>query len=449
MPKHPRPYQVTAIERGADQNLLIADAPGLGKTLQAIEIAKVQQARHSAPVLIICPKVLRQQWQDQIAEQVPGARIVILQTEMQPRGPVKSDAIAWVITHYEAAVKHIKKLSATLWATVVIDEAHKIRNRDAQRTKAIKKLQAHRKILATATPFDRNPADVWSLLHFLDPAQYNRRGTTYWDFFNRHTAYEERQASASGRTVTYKVIKGTIDPLALAQEIKPYVITRSKQDVATQLPPKLIQTIPLALTDAQREAYEQIEDADDILVDIGGIEGEILVKNVLSRILHLQKIVSDPLLVGLDIPSAKFDWLEERLEAMPEDDTILILTRFRDTALRLARRFDLPCVVGGTRLDFDPKTQRRIVGTIAAMGEGLDLGQIWTTVFWDREWSSILMYQALDRTERDLTATQPREIIYLHVPGTVDDLIRDVNEAKLSTVELVRRYVAGKVKDVL
>lgn len=77
------------------------------------------------------------------------------------------------------------------------------------------------------------------------------------------------------------------------------------------------------------------------------------------------------------------------------------------------------------------------------MAEGLDLGQLWTTIFIDTDYSSTLMYQALDRTERDLGATEPRRIIYLRCPKTVDDLIWLAVERKWNISSLVAHFLSS------
>lgn len=442
-----RPYQRVGIERGITANLLLNDDRGLGKTFQAIEIAKAVSLVMPGPILIVCPKSVRNQWIEAIEDQTIPADLRVYTIDVQtplPDRPFRQRP-TWIVTHYEAMLRHVRTLSKTFYGTIIVDEAHRIRNRTAQRTIALKKLQAYRKIALTGTAFDKNPADVWSILNWLDPEKYSEwRGTNvYSKFFDRHTAYEP--VYIRGEKTDHKRVTGIIDPELFAAELAPYTLARTKREVAPELPAKIQQIIPIVLMPKQAELYERIEYADDILVDLDGSPDPVILKNVLTRIGKLQQLASDPKLLGVDMLGAKLEWLREFIDDQP-DRTLLILTRFRDTAIRIGNMFDIPVVVGGKRPAIDLRSAPMLVGTIAAMGEGLDLGQIWTTVFIDAEWSSLLMLQAIDRTERDLAATEPRHIIYLRAVDTVDVLIYRALAKKWTDAELVTQYLQQRAQ---
>lgn len=444
----PREYQRLAIDRAIAGNMLVNDDRGLGKTLVAIEAAKRVYAGLGAPILIVAPKRVRDQWAPVIEAQCADLDFVIFTLDTKtalPPKPFARGRMIWVLTHYEALVKHKANLARTFYSTIIADEAHRLRNRTAQRSAAIKLLQAYRKIALTGTSFDRDPADVWSLLNWLEPERYaeGRGRRTYWQFRATHTI--EEPIYKAGVRQPYTRAAGVCDPEALAAELAPYCIARKKRDVAPELPPKIIQTVRLELDAAQRAAYTQIQDADDLLVELAGASDDLIIKNVLGKILRLQQLTTDPRLLGLDYDGVKIDWLREFAEDAP--DSYLILTRYRDTAERIGNMLAIPVVVGGSKIDTRQlKNEPRIVGTIAAMGEGLDLGHIWTTVFIDVEYSSILMAQAQDRTERDLAAERGRHIIYLQAVGTQDARLRSIAEAKLSIADAVQRYLAGVVE---
>jgi hypothetical protein len=162
--------------------------------------------------------------------------------------------------------------------------------------------------------------------------------------------------------------------------------------------------------------------------------------------LRLQQSTCDPKLLGTDDLGIKILWLVDYLNDNP-DTSLLIFTRFSDTARRVAALFDIPCVTGPyNTLPANPADAPIIVGTIDAMSAGFNFGHIWTTVFLDTHWSSIQMDQAIDRTERDLDATEPRHIIHLLAQTyegtpTVDQLIYDAVQQKLSTTQLVYKFL--------
>lgn len=440
-----RPYQEEASTLATGKNLLIADDRGLGKTVTSIETALAVMHRLQGPALVIVPKTLKPQWAEEIADQDNNATIMFLDATTTLDKPFTSRKPFWVLTHYEALLKHHKMLANTFWAVVVADEAHRIKNRKAQRSVAIKKLQAYRKLALTGTPYDRNPADIWSILNWLYPTVFK----SYWKFFETHVDWEGDIAGA-------KTIHGVKDGAKFSRVIAPYIVQRSKRDVAPMLPPKIEMHVPIELTPKQGQLYTRIKHLaeTDLKLDtpLNGAD-VLLVKNHLGRILRLQQAAVDPMLLGTDDAGGKIAWLLEYVDDNP-DDTLLVFTRFRDTAIRVANILGVPYFVGGKTNIPDGSTfadHPKIVATIDAAKEGLNLGHIWHTVFLDCHWSSIAMAQAVDRTERDLAATEPRRITYLEAVdyagnATVDALVRQALEGKWETIALVNAWLKS-VKD--
>jgi len=429
-----RIYQEEPYFKGLEENFLLADDRGLGKTVVAVEIAKRVMEYLYKPALIIVPLHLKPQWWQEVIDQVPDAIGMDLEASTPLPQPFSSKKPFWIIAHYESVLRHFKTLQKTQWAIVVVDEAHRIKNKDAQRTKAIKQIKARHKIALTGTPYDRNPADIWSILNWLRPDIFK----SYWDFFRAHVDYEGDLGGA-------RTIKGVRDPEKFTRAIGPYVIQRSKRDVAPQLPPKIEQYIDVQMTMVQQVLYDRIRELAEI--DLARDDGStMLVPNHLARILRLQQAAVDPRLLGSDENGGKIDWLLQYVNDNP-NDTLLVFTRFRDTAIRVAHLLGIPHYIGGSVLE-NPQDHPRIVATIDAAKEGLNLGHIWNTIFLDCHWSSIAMTQAIDRTERDLQATEPRVIMYLeavdgHGQPTIDSLVRQTLEAKWSTVDLVNAWLKG------
>lgn len=429
-----RPYQQKAVDRMITQNTLLQDHPGLGKTLQAIATALGVFEYVSGPCLVVCPKAVRSQWIAEIKENDPNQYpIMTLEVNSILPGSFWPKPF-WIICHYEALVKLLPTLKKSSYSTIVADEAHRIKNRKALRSKALKKLIGYRKLALTATPFDRNPSDVWSILNWLYPKEF----TSYWQFFDTHTAYDLDRLG-------YRRIKGCVNPKALADALRPYTIKRTKQSVAPELPAKIIQTITLPMTDGQRFCYRQVIERLSPLVSIG--DTELIIKNALTHLLRLQQITTDPTLIGMHIVSSKLLWLDAWLADHPER-SVLILTRFVATAIKIANVHKLALIHGSSKY-INPKEQNRIVGTIGAMAEGLDLGHIDTTIFLDQDFSSIKMYQAVDRTERDLAAVEPKQIIYIECQGTIDQHIARMIDGKQSLAEMVENWLLALPTELL
>lgn len=434
----PRPYQNETIARCQRQNLLDSDECGLGKTLIAIEAVKQLVAEHRKPALIIVKKRLRLQWLYALLEQdIASEHILELDAPLSSLEALTASLQQPVIvlTHYEAITKHCGSLWRFEFSVIVCDEAHAIKNRKAQRTSAVKQLRALRKIALTGTAFDRNPADVWSILNWLEPKFFS----SYWKFFDAHVQYKV-QAVSSHKAVNVKIPLGVKDHENFARVLRQFSVRRRKADVRADMPPKIEQIIDLDLLPAQRKLYDKIASANDIVVKLTD-DISTLIPIKLTEILRLAQAALDPSLLGIDAPSVKLEWLADWFEDN-EGTSVIVFTRFKSTAEHLHKLYGGKLIVGGSKPPVITTDDRLLFGTIAAMGEGLDLPHISTAIFLDVEWSSILMTQAVDRIDR-INITESKHIIFLRAVDTVDSLLLDAVKNKWNQRELVEAFVRG------
>ncbi len=430
----PRPYQIETIERCQRQNLLDCDECGLGKTLIAIEAIKQLVVEHSKPALIVIKKRLRTQWlQALTAQGIPPCDILTLDASMKSleASVARLNTPVIILTHYEVVVKHQVALHRHEFAVIVCDEAHAIKNRKAQRSQAVKQLRAKRRIALTGTAFDRNPADIWSILNWIEPKFFS----SYWKFFEAHVTYKMQ---STPRGVSVKVPLGVKDHATFARVLRQFSVRRRKIDVRADMPEKIEQIIDIDLLPEQRKVYNKIVDACDIVVNLSE-DIKTLIPIRLVEILRLCQAAIDPQLLGITAPSAKLDWLADWLEDN-EGTSVIVFTRFHDTAMRLHKLYGGKLIVGGQKQPTITTDDKLLFGTIAAMGEGLDLPHISTAIFLDIEWSSILMTQAVDRIYR-INIDEPKHIIYLRGVNTIDSLLLDAVNNKWSQRELVEAYV--------
>lgn len=433
-----RSYQKYAAELMLQKHLLLCDEPGLGKTIQAITAAQQLMIERQAPVLVIAPKSLiinSRQWEYEIKEQ-SDRPILVIDSTFEFNGRLIGTKPYWVLTYYEAVVKYQNILSQTLFAAVILDEAHRIKNRKALRTKAVKRMQGLRRVELTATPINRDPSEYWSLLNFLEPRVF----TSYWKFRNAHIQVETDRFG-------YEHVTGVKNPAQFAKVLSPFMLRRTKLDVAPEMPQKIIQIVPIELNPDQRKLYNQIEEVDDQVVSFADLNGELTqlqIKIVLTQILRLQQVSNNPKLLNSPASSAKLEWLIDWLDDNP-DQSVIIFTKFRDTAKQIYTTCGCDCLITGEGIIGQPQAAQRIVGTIAKMGEGLDLPHISTAIFLDREWSSIMMKQAIDRIDR-LGIKEAKLIYYLEAIDTVDLDIRKVNDGNVSLAEMIHSYCA-RLKD--
>ncbi len=427
----PFPYQRVAISMGVKNNLLCADACGLGKTLIGIETARTIQEAHKHPILVVCKKGAKLQWEYAIEEQVSNVSIKRLDAVKNfdhDERRLAHNSTTWYIIHFAALRKLTTKhpLASIYFSTIIVDEAHRIKNRKAQQTVGTKKLVSYRKLALTATEMESSPADMWSLLNFLKPSKYSG----YHGFCARYVKYEIHPYFKWKKAIGPKNLD------KLARELDGTYIKRSKEEVRPDLPPLREQRVPLEPNLALQRAYRRIETAGDIVVELEE-DWELIVPNVLAKIMALRQLTSN----GLDrYPSDKMDYVINYVEDNP-DASIVIFSVFRKTAQYLAKKLGTLLVIGGEEApDIQKLRPKTLVGTIGALGESHDLPWMDVAIFVDVDWSSTAMQQARDRIHR-ITITTPKLALYLYHPGTVDNLIFDALDKKWSDIRIVQEYL--------
>lgn len=417
----PFPYQQESIDAGIDHNILIADQPGLGKSLTAIEIGKEIMRRERYPNLVICPKLSRQQWVDYIHDQEGGSAIII---DRPLAHPLRGERF-WAVTHYEG----LRYLKPSYYAAIILDEAHAITNYRTKRAKMINALTGARKIAITGTYADRNTvAELWSIMHWLQPQRFNfHNRQVFLDWYGIPKTIRTKQ----GERKIY--LPGTRDPLGLANEVKGLVFQRTREEVAPWIsnwPPRVV--VLDMYPDQQRE-YNLIAQSEDVVV------GDYFIENELTRINLLQRVTS----YMPSLPSIKLDWVNEYVEGHP-NEKILILTRYVETAVALADRLGAPSFTGKTtdELMARIKDQDVIIGTIDKVGQSISLGAFSTTIYVDQHWSSRMMIQSEARTKR-LDTSDPKYTIHLICHDSIDGYIRKGTDLKLSQNDIVRQYITA------
>lgn len=415
--------------------LLIADECGLGKTITALEIAKVSREKFSSHLtwrcLIVCPPSLIKQWIVAIDEQDLGQDVHV--PGRLPYAYLKVNGYV-IMSYYDLLHEHtLASLSALMWDCMIVDEAHRIKNRKAKTVINIKKIMAARKIALSGTPMEKTPADLWSILNFLNPYAF----PAYWGWvltnMNVTAGYFEK----------YK-IGAPKDPDAFGKSLSPFMIRRTKEEVAPQLPEKILVEEPVAMDSVQQTLYDTIKHNTDIEIKVAG--QTMLVPNALSLITRLMQISSYPPMLGFnDATSGKLAWLDDFLSDH-EDEATVIFTRFRATAIYIADKYKCDMIIGGDRRETWSGTgPRRLVGTIDSMGEGLNLQWAKNAVFVDSHWSTIKMTQAIDRIHR-IDIKEPKNI-YLLWSCREDKLVIDAINQKWTESELVYYFLNESIGD--
>ncbi len=268
------PYQKVGIFYAVRQgNALIADEPGLGKTIQAIGTSNaVPEARR---ILVITPASLKINWQREWqkwctkglrVDRVSGGRPENWPTPTDEQGNAVEPEV--VVINFDLVEQHSRKLTETPWDMMIVDEAHALKNEDAKRTKAIlghgngknhvPGIPTKRTLLLTGTPILNRPAEIWSLAHALDP-----------DYFGDKFAFERRYCDGKKTDYGWNA-RGSSNLQELQRELRARImVRRRKSQVLKDLPPKTRQLIELdhPILAKANGHYAKLEQASQTLKD--------------------------------------------------------------------------------------------------------------------------------------------------------------------------------------
>ncbi|RYY86484.1 MAG: ATP-dependent helicase, partial [Chitinophagaceae bacterium] len=237
-----RPYQQKGFEwlhllMEAGAGACLADDMGLGKTLQTIAfLCSRIEAGTSCQQLIVCPASLVYNWKQEWSRFAPGVDVAFYQ-----RGETSSARV--LIATYHQVRASAEALAETVFDTIVLDESHQIKNPAAQVTRAVGGLQGRFRIALSGTPVLNNTFDLYAQLNFLLPGMFGSR-----EFFR------QQYADAIDRNGDAEKIA------ALRRLTAPFLLRRTKEQVATDLPEKTEQVLWCTLASDQRMAYESIKE---------------------------------------------------------------------------------------------------------------------------------------------------------------------------------------------
>lgn len=425
-------YQVEDVGRMCLlKNCLNANPMGLGKTVEAI---KTLEYTHAKSVAIVVPKIIRQQWVDQIkAWWGRDAEIYENQTSLEPG---KIYIVNYDKLRNERVLERFKRFR---WDWLVLDEAHKIKSRTSKQSVAVKAIPAARRMTLTGTPILRYVDDLWSILHFLGE-EYS--GKSYWAFTYYFCKIEK---SPWGDKVV-----GTTDDkyrqVVLQRLLSLFMIRHDEVEVAQG---KTIEIVRLKMSKAQRDLYRKER---QLLLD--QLPENCTISNGAVLTMRLRQTTSWP---GLFIDGAagpKFEWILEQCENNPNEQ-FLVFTVFEQTASALEswlahKNIRAVSITGKkkapenelSRTHFLNGRAQVLTGTIGAMGQGYDgLQQVCKTViFVDRDWSPEIMKQAEDRLHR-MGQKHVVRVYYLECQGSFDQSVGRIN---INKSEGIRRALESE-----
>lgn len=406
----------------ANKRCLNINRMGYGKTVEAIKAMRELGIENA---VIVAPKSVLVQWQTQIANWWPAkAQDVIICTSSATK--LHSNNI--VLLNYEKLLNKniMTMLRSRCWDILVLDEAHRIKNRSSKRTVAAKLIPAQRKWGMTGTPILKKPDDLWSLLNFLG-VEYS--GISYWNFVNYFCKVSEGFFGNK--------IEGLIDnpqKRKVLRTLLEHIAIRNPDMKLTSA--KTVEKVVLGMSNKQKKLYRDVK---ALLLD--ELPDDMTIANGAVKCLRLLQVTSTPIQWIDKEWGAKFEYIGEMLEDNP-DEKLVVFSKFSTTCTLLKTFLNskgIQSVVYTGSQDTADKALakmtfinnascRVLIGTIGALGEGVDGLQTVSriAVFIDRDWSSEINKQCEDRLNR-IGQKYPVLIQYLECKGTYDKYVDRLN----------------------
>jgi SNF2 family DNA or RNA helicase len=426
---HLRPYQRAGIHwldwlRNNYLHGVLADDMGLGKTIQALAAMRVayEETGSKQHCLVIAPKSVLFHWEREIQRIFSYMRTYIYHGTSRSQRYFQSTLPCIFITTYETVLKDQEILARIPFFYLILDEATRIKNPDAHRTQAIKSLNASHRLALSGTPIENRPAELWSLFDFLMRGHLGKHGT-----FVR--VYEEGIMSGVKQATQ-----------GLGRRIKPFLMRRKKEDVAKDLPEKIIMREWVDLTEEQRNLYGGLQDeVKHIRSALQKGEQVSYTTSILPVLSKLKQICDHPALVTgvvdpIDGRSEKFDWIIEKIVEIVKNKEQLVLFSHFLNMLSLIESVLKKNGITYIRIDGSTNQRQPLIDlfnqgqasvallSLMAAGYGINMTSANHVIHADRWWNPAVEDQATDRVHR---IGQNRTVYVYHIltEGTLEEKI--------------------------
>ncbi len=412
----------------------LADDMGVGKTAQVLALLEARRAspESQGPSLVVVPKSLVFNWRQEAARFTP--RLRVLDHTGMGRSVGSFSDYDVILTTYGTLRRDAAEFKDIEFDYVVLDEAQAIKNAGTESAKAARLLHGRNRLALSGTPVENHLGELWSIFEFLNPGMLG--------------AGVFKLAGNAGRNPSEETRR------LLAHALRPFILRRTKEQVARELPPKSEQTIFCELERAQRKLYNdlRLHYRNSLL---GMVETKGLAKSkiqVLEALLRLRQAACHPALIDpkrRKDPSAKLDVLIDRLEEIAaEGHKALVFSQFTSLLSLVQDRLDESGMVyeyldGATRdrqqrverFQTDPHCPLFLI-SLKAGGLGLNLTAAEYVFLLDPWWNPAVEAQAVDRAHR---------IGQMHQVFAYRLIARDTVEEKILELQSSKRDLANAI----
>lgn len=383
----------------------LADDMGLGKTLQTITfIQHLKEKYPGSTQLVVCPTSLIFNWEAEIQKFCPSLTYLLHYGQQRDFTDEQFKAADVVLTSYGVVRNDLEHLKSFTWNYIILDESQTIKNPDAQVTKAVYELQANNRLILSGTPVQNNTFDLFAQFHFVNPGLLGGK-----EFFKREFAHPIDK-------------NGDKDKAArLRKLIYPFILRRTKEQVATDLPDKTEMILWCTMNVEQRAMYDEHKNyyRDALLkrIDEEGMSKAGFY--VMEGLLKLRQICDHPMLLKDNtkhiIASVKTDELLREIEENTGNHKLLVFSQFTEMLHLIRKELEL-AGIGYCYLDGSTSLEQRkqevarfqeenseikvFLISLKAGGVGLNLTAADYVYLVDPWWNPAAEQQAIDRAHR-------------------------------------------------
>jgi superfamily II DNA or RNA helicase len=446
-----RPYQVEGhawLQRLREHRAsgILADDMGLGKTLQTIAhlVTEKESGRLTTPAMIVAPTSLSGNWKREIERFAPGLRVVVLQGASRHGRWSEVPHVDVVVTTYPVLARDLEKAQEFEFHLLILDEAQTIKNSRSLVHRACRSLVARHRLCLSGTPVENNLGELWALFDFLMPGLLGDAASFRTRF---RTPIEQ-----AGNEEQLEVLRN---------KLRPFILRRTKEAVATELPPKTEMVRPVELTGAQRDLYESIRVAAHAEVRRAirkkGFAGSAIA--ILDALMKLRQVCCDPRLVNFEAArdvheSAKYELCMELLEQqLAQGRRVLLFSQFTSMLALISRGLGERNI---RHIALTGSTQNRqgmvdvfergevdvFLISLKAGGVGLNLTSADTVVHYDPWWNPAAQAQATDRAYR-IGQKRPVFVYNLIVAGSVEERMMRLQQRKQHLANTILGQTSG------
>ena len=412
---------------------ILADDMGLGKTVTSLAFLESLRAKEKlGPSLVLVPTSLTYNWLSEAARFTPDLPVRIFQSRETEDvlDFVQGGKAGVVVCTYGLLQEHNELLQQVKWNCVIFDEAQNLKTITTKRTTAARKLQADFKLCLTGTPLENHYGELYSLFDLIVPGALGDLAK-----------FRERYVNPP------RVLKEEIDDLRL--KVKPLLLRRTKNQVMSQLPPKVEQTVKLPFDEEQKKIYRDIATSynEQVRSQIA-TQGEAKTQlQMLTALLRLRQVCSDPSSVpGVTYRSEppKLLTLIEALEELIEAGaSALVFTQFLSTFERIRTALTASKIKHFDISGADSRTAREkklrgfqeeeggavMLMTLKTGGVGLNLVKASYIFHIEPWWNPAVENQATDRAHR-IGQTKTVQVFRYLIKDSVEEKIEILKDIK-------------------